>query len=165
MQATMECPRCGQENSRALQHCCACGEWLHGRSAVVGACRNCRLPVRQTEVACSNCGAYLKGRPKEHRGPRLRDETSRGDQARRSAARLVRRGARILSGAFACSAAGMVVLAVAAAGGIMALQDYRRALTPDDAFFAFYAMMLWLVAGAVGVALLAIGVFVLRPGP
>lgn len=131
----------------------------------MGACRNCRLPVRQTEVACSNCGAYLKGRPKEHRGPRLRDETSRGDQARRSAARLVRRGARILSGAFACSAAGMVVLAVAAAGGIMALQDYRRALTPDDAFFAFYAMMLWLVAGAVGVALLAIGVFVLRPGP
>jgi len=164
MQATMECPRCGQENSRALQHCCACGEWLHGRSAVVGACGKCRLPVRQTEVVCSNCGVYLKGRPKEHRGPRSRGETGRGDQTRPGAAGPVRRGARILSGAFACNAAGTALLAAAVARGIMALADYRRALTPDDAFFAYYAMMLWLAAGVVGLALLAIGVFVLRPG-
>jgi len=163
MRVIMECPRCGQENARALQHCWACGEWLHGTSPVVGVCSNCRLPVRESELVCANCGTYLDPQLKQEGGPQLAEEKRLGARAKKVVVRPARAAARLLSPAFLSNVVGFALLLVAVARGIVALQAYREAWTPDEALFAFYALVLWSAVGITGLILLIIGVFVLRP--
>jgi len=163
MRVIMECPRCGQENARALQHCWACGEWLHGTSPVVGACPECRMPVRESELVCANCGVYFDPQLKEEGGPRLPEEKRLGVRARKIAVRPARATARALSSAFLCGAIGMALLVVAVARGLLAWDMYSTSTTPDEGLFAFYAMVLWSAVGVVGLVLLIIAVFVLRP--
>jgi hypothetical protein len=164
MRVIMECPRCGQENARALQHCWACGEWLHGASPVIGVCAHCQLPVRESELACANCGAYLEPQLKQEGGPQLVEEKRFGARAKKVVVRPARAAARLLSPAFASNAAGFALLVVAVARGILALAAYQEAGTPDEALFAFYALVLWSAVGITGLILLITGVFVLRPG-
>jgi hypothetical protein len=162
MRVIMECPRCGQENARALQHCWACGEWLHGTSPVRGACPECRMPVRESELVCANCGVYLDPQLKEEGGPQLPEERSLGVRARKVVVRPARATARAFSGAFVCGAIGVALLVVAVARGLLAWGKYSAATTPDDSLFAFYAMVLWSTLGVAGLVLLIIAVFVLR---
>jgi len=162
MRIIMECPRCGRENARALEHCWACGEWLHGASPVVGVCPRCQMPVRESQLVCSNCGTHCEPRLKEEGGPRLPEERRFRERARKMMARPARATSRMLSGAFLCRVAGMALLVVSVARGMLVAQEYKTALTPDEALLAFYAGVLWLVVGVAGLIVLMIGVFVLR---
>lgn len=164
MRVIMECPRCGQENARALQHCWACGEWLHGASPAVGACPNCRMSVRESELVCANCGTYLEPRLKEEGGPRLREETRLGARARKIAVRPARAVARVLSTSFLCYVVGSALLMIAVARGILAAQEYQAALMPDEAVLAMYLLVLWAAVGVTGLVLIMVAAFVLRPG-
>ena len=164
MRVIMECPRCGQENARALQHCWACDEWLHGTSPVVGVCPHCRMPVRESELVCANCGTYLESRLKDEGGPQLAEEKRLGVRARKVAIRPARAAVRILSASFACRALGCALLVVALARGFLGVQAYQAAIMPDENLFAFYTIVLWSVVGVTGLILLLVGIFVLRPG-
>ncbi|HUT74454.1 MAG TPA: zinc ribbon domain-containing protein [Armatimonadota bacterium] len=163
MRVIMECPRCGRQNARTLQHCQACNEWLHGASAVVGVCPQCHLPVRESELACSNCGAYLDPRLEQEGGPRLPQEKRLGLRARKAMAEPGRAAARLISAAFLCRAVGAAVVVASLARGIVAVQELRVAATPDEAMFIAYAAVLWALAGIVGVGLLVAGFVILRP--
>jgi hypothetical protein len=156
MRVIMECPRCGQENARALQHCWACGEWLHGTSPLVGACPNCRMPVRESELVCANCGIYLDARLKEEGGPSLPEEKRLGARARKIVVRPARATARFVSPAFLCAAIGLALLVVAIVRGALAWWAYGTSTTPDEGVFAFYAAVLWSALGVVAVILLII---------
>jgi len=162
MQVTIKCPRCDQDNARAVQHCWACGEWLHGRSPVVGVCPACRLPVRETELICSNCGRDLEPRLSADAAPCLPEETRFGARASKAIVRHARGPVRMLSPSLVCNLVGVALLVVAAARGLMALQGYRQALTVDEALFTLSALVLWSALGIVGLIMLIAGVFILR---
>jgi hypothetical protein len=164
MRVIMECPRCGQENARALQHCWACGEWLHGTSPVVGVCPECRMPVRESELVCANCGTYLEPQLKDEGGPRLAEEKRFGTRARRVVVRPAAAAARVVSAGFVCRVLGFALLVVAVARGFLGVEAYQSATMPDESLFAFYSIVLWSVVGVAGLILLLVGLFVLRPG-
>ncbi len=162
MRVVMECPRCGRQNARVLQHCWACGEWLHGTSPVVSVCRDCQLPVRDSELVCSNCGLYLEPRLKQEGSPRLPEEKRLGWRVHKAVARPARASARLLSAAFLCRGAGIALLVAAVARGAVVAQEWLAATAPDEAMFAAYAAVLWGAVGAAGLTLLLVGVLVLR---
>lgn len=164
MRVIMECPRCGQENARALQHCWACDEWLHGTSPVVGVCPQCRMPVRESELVCANCGTYLEPGLKEAGGPQLLEEKRLGTRARKVAIRPARAAVRFFSASFACRAVGFALLVVAVARGFLGVEAYQSAVMPDENLFAFYSIVLWSVVGVTGLILLLVGIFVLGRG-
>lgn len=55
----MVCESCGHETSRALQSCDRCGADLHASSPLAGVCPNCQVAVRESQIACFNCGKVL----------------------------------------------------------------------------------------------------------
>ena len=77
--------------------------------------------------------------------------------------RLAQPAARVAFGAFVCRLLGAALLIIAVGRGILAAEAYVTAITPDEALFAFYAAVLWLVVGITGLISLLIGFFVLRP--
>jgi len=162
MQATIKCPRCQEENARAPQRCFACGEWLHGRSPIVGVCPACRLPVRATELACSNCGRYLEPSASEQAAASSAAEARPSAPARKVVVHYARGPVRMLSPALVANAIGIALLGVATARGLVALQDYRQAPIAGQAFYVSYPFGVWSVVGLVGLLMLIIGATLLR---
>jgi len=152
----MVCGSCGRETSRALQRCDHCGRDLHAASPIRGVCPGCRVSVRETQIACFNCGRILD--------PEAAREAPRDAESARPPlpAEATRRRKAMLRAVWPARIVGGLLTILGASRMYLSLEFFRFSELYEQEIAVLGYAAVWFVVALIGIGLFAFS-FTLKP--